>query len=44
LLLGLTILSESDAEKPGEVGKSAEPQPGLHNERDEHDEQDLRVK
>jgi hypothetical protein len=44
LLLGLTILSESDAEKPGKVRKGAEPETGLHDDRGDRGEQDLRVK
>ena len=40
---GLTILSELYAEKLGEARKVAEPETGLHDERDEHDEQDLRI-
>jgi hypothetical protein len=44
LLRGLTVLSESDTEKLGEARKSAKPETDLHDDRDEHGEQDLRVK
>jgi hypothetical protein len=44
LPLGLTILRKSDAEKLGETGKGAESETGLHDERDQRDKQDLRIK